>query len=165
MDGISTSEFLMEVGNSLDDESSILKTLATKQTPVFCPAILDSMLGLHLWTYGQLHPLRLDPLKDMSRLADIMYDSKKVGALILGGGTSKHFLLAASTLREGLDAAVQITLDRPEGGSVGGAPLEEAISWKKARKKSRLVTIVGDATMVFPILITASLQKLDESRR
>jgi deoxyhypusine synthase len=165
LEGVSVSEFLTELGNSLEDKTSILKTLATKQIPVFCPAILDSMLGLHLWTYGQLHPLRIDPVKDMSRLADMMYDSKKVGALILGGGTSKHFLLGASTLREGLDAAVQITLDRPEGGSLSGATLEEAVSWKKVKARSHLVTVIGDATMIFPILMTASLQLLRDDRR
>ena len=165
LEGISVSEFLAEMGNSLDDKTSILSTLAAKQVPVFCPAILDSMLGLHLWTYGQLHPLHIDPLRDMSRLADMMYDSKRVGAIILGGGASKHFLLGASTLRDGLDAAVQITLDRPEGGSLSGAPLEEAISWKKAKAKSRLATIIGDATIVFPILMTASLQALEGQRR
>ncbi|MEM2922305.1 MAG: deoxyhypusine synthase [Candidatus Bathyarchaeia archaeon] len=161
-EGLSVSEFLTAVGESIDDENSILKTLALKRMPVFCPAILDSMLGLHLWTYGQLHPLRINPLKDMSRLADIVCSSKKVGALILGGGTSKHFLLGACMLRDGLDAAVQITLDRPEGGSIGGAPLEEAVSWRKARNKRRLVTIIGDVTIVFPILMAAVLQMLEK---
>ncbi len=165
LEGISVSELLSEIGSSLDDKSSILKTSAAKQVPIFCPGILDSILGLHLWTYGQLHPLHIDPIGDMSRLADMMYDSKRVGAIILGGGASKHFLLGASTLREGLDAAVQITLDRPEGGGLSGAPLEEAISWKKAKAKSHLATIIGDATIVFPILMTASLQALGERGR
>lgn len=157
--GLSVTELLADYGRSLDDEDSFLRTAAKKEIPVFAPTLLDSMLGLHIWTYSQLHNLRLDPVKDMTTLADIIYEAKKVGALILGGGASKHFLLGANTLREGLDAAVQITLDRPEGGSVGGAPLEEAVSWKKA-KGSRLVTVVGDATMIFPILMAAALERL-----
>jgi len=157
--GLSITELLEEYGMSLDDKESFLRTATRREAPVFAPALLDSMLGLHIWTYSQLHNLRLDPIKDMTRLADIIYEAKKVGALILGGGTSKHFLLGANTLREGLDAAVQITLDRPEGGSVGGAPLEEAVSWKKA-KSGRLVTVVGDATIIFPILVAAALERL-----
>jgi len=157
--GLSASELLAEYGRSLDDEDSFLRTAAEKGVPIFAPTLLDSMLGLHIWTYSQLHNLRLDPVRDMTRLADIVYEAKKVGALILGGGASKHFLLGANTLREGLDAAVQITLDRPEGGSVGGAPLEEAVSWKKA-KAGRLVTVIGDATMVFPILVAGALERL-----
>jgi deoxyhypusine synthase len=58
-----------------------------------------------------------------------------------------------------LDSAVQITLDRPEGGSLSGASLDEAVSWKKA-KGGRLVTVIGDATIVFPILIAGALEKL-----
>lgn len=157
--GLAVSELLTDFGRSLDDADSFLRTAARKGVPVFAPTLLDSMLGLHIWTYSQLHNLRLDPVRDMTSLADIIYEAKKVGALILGGGAPKHFLLGANTLREGLDAAVQITLDRPEGGSVGGAPLEEAVSWKKA-KAGRLVTVVGDATMIFPILIAAALERL-----
>jgi deoxyhypusine synthase len=156
---ISTSQLLAEYGNSLNDEGSFLRTAAKNEIPIFAPALLDSMLGFHIWTYSQLHSLRLDQVGDMTLLADIIYEAKKVGALILGGGASKHFLLGANTLRDGLDAAVQITLDRPEGGSLGGAPLEEAVSWKKA-KSGRLVTVVGDATMVFPFLIAGALEKL-----
>ena len=156
---LSVSELLELYGGSLGDEASFLAAAAARKTPVFAPALLDSMLGFHIWTYSQLHSLHLDQVKDMSRLADAVYEAEKVGAIILGGGASKHFLLGANTLREGLDAAVQITLDRPEGGSLGGAPLEEAVSWKKA-KAGKLVTVVGDATMVFPILAAGALERM-----
>jgi deoxyhypusine synthase len=161
-ENISVSELLAEFGSSIEDEESILRTASRKRVPVFCPTILDSMLGLHIWTYSQTHPLRIDFLKDMSLLEDMMYDSKRVGAIILGGGVPKHFLLGASMLRDGLDAAVQITLDRPEGGSLSGAPLEEAISWRKARVESRIVTVIGDATIVFPVLALAAMETLSQ---
>ena len=45
----------------------------------------------------------------------------------------KHHVLIANSFRGGVDAAIQITLDRPEGGGASGAPLEEAISWGKIR--------------------------------
>jgi len=67
------------------------------------------MLGFHIWTYSQLKPFHLDFVSDMTRLSNMIFESKKVGALILGGGPSKHFLLGANILREGLDSAVQIT--------------------------------------------------------
>jgi len=144
---------------SLHDKNSILRTAAEKEIPIFAPTLLDSMLGFHIWTYSQLHSLNIDQVSDMTRLADMIYEAKKVGALILGGGSSKHFLLGANTLRDGLDMAVQITLDRPEGGSVGGASLEEAISWKKA-KSGGLATVIGDATIIFPVLIAGVLEKI-----
>lgn len=156
---LSVCQLLTEYGKSLEDDDSFIRTAAKKGIPVFAPAILDSMLGFHLWTYSQLHSLYLNQVIDMTLLADIIYEAKKVGAIILGGGSSKHFFLGANTLREGLDAAVQITLDRPEGGSLSGAPLEEAVSWKKA-KSGQLVNVVGDATIIFPILIAGALEKI-----
>jgi deoxyhypusine synthase len=42
---------------------------------------------------------------------------------------------------------------------LGGAPLEEAVSWRKA-KAGKLVTVVGDATMVFPILAAGALERM-----
>lgn len=158
--GFSASDLFVDYGMSLHDENSILRTAAEKGIPIFAPTLLDSMLGFHIWTYSQLHSLHMDQVGDMTRLADMIYEAKKIGALILGGGASKHFLLGANTLRDGLDVAVQITLDRPEGGSVGGASLEEAVSWKKA-KGGGLVTVVGDATMIFPVLIAGVLEKID----
>jgi deoxyhypusine synthase len=162
---LSVSELLTVFGSSLNDRYSVIVGAREVGIPIFCPAVLDSMLGLHIWTYSQLHPLNIDLVKDMSHLSDIIYKAKKMGAIILGGGTSKHFLLGACTLIEGLDAAIQITLDRPEGGSLSGAPLREAVSWGKAKAGSQLVTVIGDATILFPILISACLEKMDCSEQ
>ena len=126
--------------------------------PIFCPGIFDSMLGLDLWTYSQLNPLFINPFKDFSKLVELSYESKRVGAIILGGGMPKHHVLIANSYRGGVDAAIQITLDRPEGGGASGAPLEEAISWGKIKRRDNLVTLVGDATILFPIMTLGALE-------
>jgi deoxyhypusine synthase len=118
------------------------------------------MLGLNLWTYSRLHPFVLNPLRDFSRLVDMTYEKKRVGVVILGGGMPKHQVLIANTYRGGVDTAIQITLDRPDGGGFSGAPLEEAISWGKVKTPKNLVTVVGDASVIFPILTVAALQQL-----
>ena len=69
--------------------------------------------------------------------------------------------MGASTLKNGLDAAIQITLDRPEGGSLSGAPLEEGISWRKMKTESRAVTVISDATIAFPVIVAAALDRID----
>lgn len=155
-------ELLQEIGKRLADPNSVLRVAAIHNTPIFCPGLLDSMIGLHIWTFSQLKNLALDPLADLHRLSDLIYEAKKVGAIILGGGLPKHHILGASILRDGVDAAVQITLDRPEGGSLSGAPLEEAVSWKKARVKSKLVTVIGDATVIFPTMMAAAIERLEK---
>jgi len=156
---IASYELLWEFGKQIGDRRSILHTAQKHKIPIFCPGIFDSMLGLNLWTYSRFKPLFINPFKDFSRLVDLTYERKRVGAIILGGGMPKHHVLIANSYRGGVDAAIQITLDRPEGGGASGAPLEEAISWGKIKTPNRLVTIVGDATVIFPLLTLAALER------
>jgi len=157
---IATYELLWEFGKRLRDNHSLLRTAQKRSVPVFCPGIFDSMLGLNLWTYSRLDPLMINPFKDFSKLVDMTYETKKVGAVILGGGMPKHHVLIANSYRGGVDAAIQITLDRPEGGGASGAPLEEAISWGKIKNEKKLATVVGDATVIFPLLTLAALERV-----
>jgi deoxyhypusine synthase len=157
---IATYELLWEFGRRLADQESLLHTAEKRSVPIFCPGIFDSMLGLNLWTYSRLNPLVINPFKDFSKLVDMTYETKKVGVIILGGGMPKHHVLIANSYRGGVDAAIQITLDRPEGGGASGAPLEEAISWGKIKTHRMLATVVGDATVIFPLLTLAALERL-----
>ena len=156
---IASYELLWEFGKQIRDKRSILHLAQERRVPIFCPGIFDSMLGLNLWTYSRLNTFLINPFKDFSRLVDLTYERKRVGAVILGGGMPKHHVLIANSYRGGVDAAIQITLDRPEGGGASGAPLEEAISWGKVKNPNRLVTIIGDATVIFPILTLAALER------
>ena len=156
---IGSFELLREFGGQLKDKNSFLHASKLRGATVFCPGIFDSMLGLHLWTYSRLRPLVVNPLRDFTRLVDMTYERKRVGVIILGGGMPKHQILIANTYRGGVDAAIQITLDRPDGGGFSGAPLEEAISWGKVKTPKKLVTVVGDATIIFPVLALAALQQ------
>ncbi len=58
-------------------------------------------------------------------------------------------------------SSIQVTLDRQEGGSLSGAKLEEAISWSKARKESNLVSVVGDVTIILPIIAAAVMERVE----
>jgi len=157
---ISAAELLNEIGKRIRDKESILATTARKNVPIICPAFVDSIAGFQLWTFGQEKTLRIDPLLDVNVLMDKVYEAKKVGIIILGGGVPKHFALFANTFREGVDAAVQITMDRPEPGGLSGASLEEAISWGKVKPKGRAVTVVCDVTIAFPLIVAAALERL-----
>jgi deoxyhypusine synthase len=162
---ISAAELLHEIGKQIKDKESILAIAARKNVPVICPALVDSIAGFQLWTFGQDKTLRLDPLLDISLLMDKVYEAKKVGIIMLGGGVPKHFALFANTFREGVDAAVQITMDRPEPGGLSGASLEEAISWGKVKPKGKAVTVVCDVTIAFPLIVAAALEKSATSKK
>ena len=157
MTTLAPSEFLKELGLAQKDDSSILKQAALQNVPIFSPGLMDSMLGFHLYTYSTTKQLSLDFVKDLRILGEIVTQTKKTGAIMLGGGLTKHFTMGSTILKGGLNMAVQITLDRPEGGSLGGAPLVEGISWQKMQTKSNFETVIGDATIIFPLLIIGAV--------
>jgi deoxyhypusine synthase len=153
---LTITEFLREIGDRIDDEESFLKTAADRNIPIYAPGIVDSMLGLQLWMYTQENELVLDAVGDMHELSDIVYASSKVSAVMLGGGLPKHYALASNLLKGGIDSGIQVTMDRSETGSLSGAPLEEAKSWAKAKCDSDLVTVIGDATIIFPLIVAGA---------
>jgi deoxyhypusine synthase len=155
---ISTTELLFEIGKRISDPESILATAAKKGVPIVCPGIVDSIAGYHMWMFGQDKTLRIDPLLDTHTLVDKVYDAKKAGMIILGGGWPKHYALFANTFREGVDLAVQITMDRPEPGGLSGATLKEAISWGKVKPEGKEVTVICDVTIAFPLIVAAALE-------
>jgi len=159
---ISSAELFSEIGKRIHDKESILKVAAEKNVPIICPALADSIAGFQLWVFAQDKTIRIDPLLDTNTLMDKVYEAKKAGVIILGGGFPKHFALFANTFREGVDAAVQITMDRPEPGGLSGASLEEAISWGKVKPKGRAVTVICDATIAFPLIVAAALENLSK---
>ena len=160
------SEFLTYFGNQLPEKPSIMKIAAKRNIPIFCPALADSILGFQIWMYSQTHPLKVDILGDQKRITDIAYDSKRKGALIIGGGTPKHYVaMAMQVTSKGLDYAIQITTDRPEPGGVSGASLQEAISWKKMDAHAEYVDVICDATIALPLLLGAVSSRMKNIAR
>lgn len=157
---LSIRELLSKIGARIKDENSFLRAAHENNVPVFSPALIDSMLGLQLFFFSQKHRIVLNAVKDMKELAEMVFKAKKTGAIILGGGVTKHYVLGANTLRNGIDYGIQITMDREEAGSVSGAKLEEGISWGKARSNSKLVTVIGDATVLLPLLVASVKERL-----
>jgi deoxyhypusine synthase len=162
---IAFSELLRKIGLMLTDKESILYKAARENVRIFSPGLLDSLLGMSLWSFAQTETLQLNPMADATNMAEMAMTSKKLGVLIIGGGLPKHNALLASVLREGVDAAVQITADRPEPGGLSGAPLSESISWRKIRKGGRFVDVYGDATVCLPLILAAVLEKVKKRKR
>jgi deoxyhypusine synthase len=157
---LSIAELLFEIGKQIQDPESILATAAKKGVPIISPGFIDSIAGFHLWVFGQDKKIGIDPLLEVNKLMDKVYEAKKVGIIILGGGWPKHFALFANTFREGVDSAIQITMDRPEPGGLSGATLEEAITWGKVKPKGKTATVICDATIAFPLIVAAALEGL-----
>lgn len=158
---IATSKLLWLAGERLGDESSLLYWCAKREVPIIVPAITDGAFGYHLWSFWQEHQdLLVDPMEDESLLADIVFSSAETGALVVGGGVSKHHLLWWNQFRDGLDYAVYITTAVEYDGSLSGARVREAVSWGKVKRGAQRVTVEGDASLLLPLLYAALLDSL-----
>jgi len=156
------SELLHEAGLRLKDENSILAAAAARRIPVFSPGIVDSAFGTAIFTFNEAGrstglKIELDIVGDLAMLSDIVFESKKLGAIVLGGGISKHHVIWWAQFKGGLDYAVYITTATELDGSLSGARTREAISWGKLKPSAKHVTVPGDATVVFPLIAAALL--------
>jgi deoxyhypusine synthase len=151
----SSRELAYEFGKRVEDENSILHQAAKHNIPVYCPGILDGAFGTNLVIFSQDHRFKLNLIKDEKELSDIVFDSKRRGALMIGGGISKHHTIWWNQFKGGLDYGVYITTATAYDGSLSGARLREAISWGKVKEKAEQVTIDGDATVILPLMLAA----------
>jgi len=161
----STKELIWAFGEKLEREKngkdSIIYWAWKNKIPVFVPGITDGAFGSQIWMYYQEHKdFTIDLLKDEQDLSDIVFDAKKSGALIIGGGISKHHVIWWNQFKGGLDHVVYITTAVEYDGSLSGAHTREAISWGKVKEKANNVTIEGDATVLLPLIISALVERL-----
>ncbi len=154
----SGTELLKRIGLRIEDESSILYNAAKNNIPVFVPGMTDGSVGSQFWSFYETHrDFKINLLEDEHLLSDVVFDAKKTGALMLGGGISKHHTIWWNQFRGGLDSAVYITTAQEYDGSLSGAKLEEAISWRKIREDAEFVNLYGDITVILPILVGSLL--------
>jgi deoxyhypusine synthase len=158
---LSTSELAREIGLRCCDETSILYWAAKNNIPVIVPGITDGAVGYQLWFFSQDHKdFRINMLKDEGDLNNTIFDAEKSGALIVGGGISKHHTIWWNQFKDGLDYVVYVSTADEWDGSLSGARPREAISWGKISEKAKRIMIEGDATVVLPIMTGALLSRL-----
>ncbi len=158
---LATYELTDRLGEYVGSEDSILYWAHKNSIPVFVPGITDGSVGSQLWMFWQEHKdFQIDLLKDEHMLSDIVFSVKKAGALMIGGGISKHHTIWWNQFRGGLDYVVYLTTAQEFDGSLSGAPVREAISWGKVKSAARHVTVEGDATVTLPLIIGSLFTRL-----
>ena len=150
----SASELIREFGRYITDKNSIIRQAYLNNVPVYCPGILDGAFGTQLSIFAQDHKFKLNLIKDELDLSNIMFDNKVTGALMVGGGISKHHVIWWNQFKGGLDYAVYVTTASQYDGSLSGARLTEAVSWGKVKENARYTTIDGDATIILPVMFS-----------
>ncbi len=162
---LSTKDLVWEIGKRLEGEtnaeSSIVYWCWKNRIPMFVPGITDGAVGSQLWIFYQTHrDLIVDVLKDEDELSEIVFNSKRTGALMIGGGISKHHTIWWNQFIGGLEYVVYVTTAVEWDGSLSGAKVREAISWGKVNEKAKHVTVYGDATVILPIIVASLLERL-----
>lgn len=155
------SEMLNRLGNDLKCRS-ILKAANEMNVDIFIPGYVDGAFGSQIWSFWELHrDFGIDLLADEHKLSEIVMSKSKrpMGALMIGGGISKHHVIWWNQFRGGLDYAVYITTAQEFDGSLSGAQLREAISWGKIKEKAKQVTVEGEATVLLPLIVAAFLEE------
>ncbi len=147
-------EIIWEFGNRIDDKDSILYWIAENEIPIYVPGITDGAFGSQLWMHWQNNRnFNIDLMKDQQELADLVFGVDESGALVIGGGISKHHTIWWNQFKGGLERAVYITTAVEYDGSLSGAKAEEAISWGKINEKADFCTVQGDATVLLPLIL------------
>jgi deoxyhypusine synthase len=162
---VSSAKLCREIGKRICNESSILYWAAENNVPVFVPGITDGAVGYQTWLFSQDHDFKLNLLKDSGQLSDIVFSAKKSGALLIGGGISKHHTLWWNQFKDGLDYAVYISTAVEWDGSLSGARPREAVSWGKINKKADKIMIEGDASLVLPIMVSSLIARTGKPRK
>jgi deoxyhypusine synthase len=160
-ESISTRELIDAVGSRMEDKSSLLHWCHKNRVPMFVPGITDGSFGSQLWMYWQTHRnLKIDLFKDEQDISDIIFGAKETGAIIVGGGISKHHVIWWNQFRDGLDHAVYLTTAEEYDGSLSGARVREAVSWGKVKASADQITVEGDATITLPIIVASILERI-----
>lgn len=161
---LSSVDLVWAIGEHLGarrGRGSIARAALDRKVPVVVPGITDGAVGSQLWLFWQDHrALVLDLFADEQRLSDLVFGAKRAGAIMLGGGISKHHTIWWNQFRDGLDAALYITTAVEWDGSLSGARTREAVSWGKVKPTARHTTVTGDVTVLFPLMVGAALERL-----
>jgi len=155
---LSSRQLAYEFGLRLNDKKSILYWAAKNEIPIYVPGITDGAFGSQLWLFKQQHSdFNIDVLRDEQELSDIVFTAKKAGAIMIGGGISKHHVIWWNQFRGGMEYAVYLTTAEEWDGSLSGARIREAVSWGKVKEDAQYITVEGDATITLPMLVGSVL--------
>ena len=156
------SRVIRTLGKEINHKNSICYWAAVNNIPIFCPALTDGSLGDMLYFHTYKSPgLVIDIVHDIRTMNDhaMKASPRKTGVIILGGGVPKHHICNANLMKNGADFAVYLNTAQEYDGSDSGARPDEAVSWGKIRTDATPVKVHGDASILFPLLISQTFAK------
>jgi deoxyhypusine synthase len=181
-------DLLARVGRMLDEKDAgraILRSATQKNVPIYVPAFTDSELGLDYAVHNRRRvaagqaPFAFDPFLDLEHFADLVRGADSLGIFTIGGGVPRNWAqqigpyLEISADRLGVSEpikryryAVRICPEPEHWGGLSGCSYTEGVSWGKFVPESeggRQVEVHSDATIAWPIIIRAVIERLEAS--
>ena len=183
---MSSHRLLDAVGRMLDQGDAgraILRSAVQHDVPIYVPAFTDSELGLDFAIHNHkrrgkgLPPFAFDPFLDLEDFADRVRRAERIGIFTIGGGVPRNWAqqvapyLEISSARLGRDEpirryhyAVRICPEPEHWGGLSGCTYTEGVSWGKFVPESeggRQVEVHADATIAWPIIVRAVIERLE----
>jgi len=154
-------------GKEINNEESIYYWAHKNEIPVYCPALTDGSIGdmIYFHSYSTPDPLIVDIAQDIRGINNAAIHAKKSGMIILGGGVIKHHICNANMMRNGAEYSVYVNTGQEFDGSDSGARPDEAVSWGKIRPYATPVKVYGEASIIFPLLVSQTFAKLPNKSR
>ena len=164
---------------------AILKSAVERDVPVYVPAFTDSELGLDLAIYNRLRAarnqdtFRFDPFLDLDDFADRIRRHETLGIFTIGGGVPRNWAQQVGPYLEILRTrlgsaepvrrytyAVRICPEPDHWGGLSGCTYTEGVSWGKFVPESeggRFAEVFSDATIAWPLLVRALIERLEKN--
>lgn len=167
------SKLYAYVGKKLPGRS-FLSIAAKHNVPIFCGASSDSEFAMNLARYRKYKELNiiLDEVAEIENFAKLIKSYPTWGTIIVGGGVprnwSQQIFPYLDQTREkdereysGYEYSVRFHSASPEDGGLSGCTISESISWGKYSAQAKNQSVWGDATVYFPLIMTALFQRMD----
>ena len=114
----------------------------------------------------------LNEMKDIQNFAAYVKSFGTWGTIILGGGVPRNwtqqvfpYLYVCQEVDEpdypGYEYSVRMYAAPVEDGGLSGCTISEGISWGKYSKEAKNISLWGEASVYFPLLLTALFQRMD----
>jgi len=139
-----------------------------------------------------LKPLVFDPFIDLEKYTDMVFNAKKMGIFTIGGGVPRNWAQQVGPYLDALrfrfvdkedpnkyfikdktnpylkkfQYAVRICPEPAHWGGLSGCTYSEGVSWGKFLSKNqggRYAEVICDATIAWPIIVKAVLERLDKN--
>jgi deoxyhypusine synthase len=168
---LTTREYIYRMGGffkEIASQAGILTAAYEQATPLYCPAIGDSVLGMDLGFFRVEERARIvfDVVQDVLEMSAIVLLAEELGlrtsTVIFGGGAPRNHIQQSQigtymfkAKGRGHAEAVRFSLEAVETGGLSGSTISEGISWKKFDPRVESAEVFLDSNL--SIAMAASL--------